>query len=195
MKLAMKEYNEKIEIEKEEELKKEFEEKKTIFLAEKETTRKVTKLSAVTYTSRGTRVDRTVNYNLYSENEITPVNNEENDEKPTKYKDVIDVKATAYCLCSKCCGKSPDNPNYGVTSSGLKIIPGTNMKVIAVDKNIIPLGTKVYVEGLDGTPDYGYAIAADTGSAIKNYKIDLYMDSHSSAYKWGCKNMRVYILD
>jgi len=123
-----------------------------------------------------------------------------NDEKntlnpPTEYLKTIDVKATAYCLCKKCCGKSPSSPSYGVTASGLKIVPGNNMKVIAIDPKLIPLGSEVYVEGLYGANDYGYAIAADTGSAIKNLKIDLYMDTHQMALNWGVKTVRVYILE
>lgn len=114
---------------------------------------------------------------------------------PTEYVKTIDVKATAYCLCTKCCGKSPSHPEYGVTASGLKIIPGTGMKVVASDPKVIPLGTKVYVEGLNGVEDYGYAIVADTGSAIKNLKIDLYMETHEMASSWGIRNVRVYILD
>ena len=68
------------------------------------------------------------------------------------------------------------------------------MKVIAVDPNVIPLNSKVYVEGLYGAWDYGYAIAADTGSAIKDLKIDLYMDTHEEALQWGRKNVKVYVL-
>jgi 3D (Asp-Asp-Asp) domain-containing protein len=128
-----------------------------------------------TTTSRGAYVDRTGGV-------------------PETYKEVKDMKATAYCLCKKCCGKSVDNPEYGVTRSGLKIVPNTGMKVIAVDPKVIPLGTWVYVEGLNGAPDYGYAIAADTGGAIKNNKIDLYMDSHDATYQWGIKDVKVYIL-
>ena len=114
---------------------------------------------------------------------------------PTAYLKTIDVKATAYCLCKKCCGKSPSNPAYGVTASGLKIVPGTNMKVVASDPSVIPLGTNVYIEGLYGAKDYGYAVVADTGSAIKNLKIDLYMDTHQMALNWGVKTVRVYILE
>lgn len=116
-------------------------------------------------------------------------------EPPTEYKKVIEAKATAYCLCKKCCGKSETHPEYGVTASGIKIIPGTNMKVIAVDPNIIPLGTKVYVEGLNGAADYGYAVAADTGSAINNLKIDLYMETHEKAYQWGRKSVKIYVIE
>ena len=111
------------------------------------------------------------------------------------YKEVIEVTATAYCLCQKCCGKTPDDKWYGYTNSGLKIVPGSNMKVIAVDPSVIPLNSHVYVEGVNGAKDYGYAIAADTGSAIKQNKIDLYMDSHQDALNWGRRTMKVYILN
>lgn len=113
---------------------------------------------------------------------------------PADYVDVLEVKATAYCLCKKCCGKSPDNPAYGYTASGLRIVPGTGMKVIAVDPSVVKLGTDVYVEGLNGAVSYGYAIAADTGSAIKNKKIDLYMDTHEEALRWGIRDVKLYIL-
>ena len=115
--------------------------------------------------------------------------------KPEDYKSVLSMNATAYCLCKKCCGKSATHPQYGVTASGYKITPGTNEKVIAVDTSVIPLGTKVYVEGLNGANSYGYAVAADTGSAIKNMKIDLYMDSHADALRWGFKKVNVYLIE
>ena len=114
---------------------------------------------------------------------------------PTEYKDVISATATAYCLCQKCCGKTPSHPSYGYTASGIKIVPGTGIKVIAVDPKVIPLGTKVYVDGLNGAWDYGYAIAADTGSAIKNLKIDLYMDTHSEALSWGRRSVNIYVVE
>lgn len=130
-----------------------------------------------------------------TEKDVNAESIESNDVPPVEYKEVIEVKATAYCLCKKCCGKSETHPEYGVTASGLKIVPGTNMKVIAVDPKVIPLGSKVYVEGLNGVSDYGYAVAADTGGAIKNLKIDLYMDSHETTKQWGIKNVKVYVLE
>lgn len=114
---------------------------------------------------------------------------------PTEYSKKIEATATAYCLCKKCCGKSPSHPMYGYTASGVKIIPGTGTKVIAVDSSVIPLGTKVYIEGLNGAWDYGYAVAADTGSAIKNLKIDLYMDTHEECFVWGVKKVNVYVVE
>jgi 3D (Asp-Asp-Asp) domain-containing protein len=121
--------------------------------------------------------------------------NDNSSTKPEEFKSVLSMNATAYCLCKKCCGKAETHPQYGVTASGYRITPGTNEKVIAVDTSVIPLGTKVYVEGLNGANSYGYAIAADTGSAIKNMKIDLYMDSHAEALRWGFKKVNVYLLE
>ena len=115
-----------------------------------------------------------------------------------RYVDIIRVNgkggASAYCLCQKCCGKSPSSPGYGRTASGLVIVPGTGMKVLSVDPKVIPLGSKLYVQGLNGASDYGYAVAADTGGAIKGNRVDLYMDSHQDALKWGRRDVRVYIL-
>ncbi|MFC7687613.1 ubiquitin-like domain-containing protein [Ureibacillus sp. GCM10028918] len=89
------------------------------------------------------------------------------------------VTATAYTAnCSGC---------SGVTATGLTLKDG--MKVIAVDPSVIPLGTKVWVEG------YGNAIAADKGSAIKGNKIDVFIGSNSKANSWGRKKVRVKILN
>lgn len=97
----------------------------------------------------------------------------------------IKMKATAYTSSSACTGKNPGDKGYGITASGMKARPG----VVAVDTRVIPLGTNLYVEG------YGYAIAADTGGAIKGNKIDLYFNSYSDAIKFGVKQLDVYILD
>ncbi len=64
-----------------------------------------------------------------------------------------------------------------------------NLKVIAVDPSVIPLGSKVWVEG------YGYAIAGDTGGAIKGKKIDLHFPTKESAYKFGRKQVKIKIID
>lgn len=183
VKIALKEYQTKIELAKMTEQYKIFQEELEKKIEEAEVTKKVVTPSAVTYVE-----EKSSTHTVQS-----PISYEKN--VPEEYKAVYEVKATAYCLCKKCCGKSPDNPKYGETSSGLKIIPGTGMKVIAVDPNLIPLGSKVYVEGLNGAGDYGYAIAADKGSAIKNYKIDLYMDSHQDALNWGRKTVKVYVIE
>ncbi len=90
------------------------------------------------------------------------------------------VTATAYSEnCSDC---------TGITATGLNLRANPSLKVIAVDPSIIPLGTKVYVDG------YGYAIAADTGGAIKGYRIDLFMPSETDCDLWGRKKVKVTIL-
>jgi uncharacterized protein YabE (DUF348 family) len=91
------------------------------------------------------------------------------------------VSSTAYTAnCNGC---------SGTTATGVNLRANPNAKVIAVDPNVIPLGTKVYVEG------YGYAVAADTGSAIKGNKIDVFIPSKSAAYRWGSKKVKIKILD
>lgn len=92
----------------------------------------------------------------------------------------ITVSASAYTAnCNGC---------SGITSTGINLKRNPDAKVIAVDPSIIPLGTKVYVEG------YGYAIAGDTGGAIKGNKIDVFFPSKSEAYKWGRKDVKIKIL-
>jgi 3D (Asp-Asp-Asp) domain-containing protein len=84
-------------------------------------------------------------------------------------------------------GYSPDpreNGGYTVTATGLPIGYGA----AAVDPRVIPLGTKLYVEG------YGYAFACDVGGAIKGHRIDLAFDSYYIANTKGRKKMRVWIL-
>ncbi|KGX90093.1 hypothetical protein N781_08590 [Pontibacillus halophilus JSM 076056 = DSM 19796] len=92
----------------------------------------------------------------------------------------IYMTATAYTAnCSGC---------SGITSTGINLKANPNQKVVAVDPSVIPLGTKVWVEG------YGYAVAGDTGSAIKGNKIDLFIPNQGQARSFGRKQVRVRIL-
>ena len=103
----------------------------------------------------------------------------------------MDMVATAYDLSYESCGKYPDDPYYGITASGTKAQPGT----VAVDPDVIPLGTKLYIASTDGSPDYGFATALDTGSAIKGYRVDLFMEDNQDALNYGIRPVKVYILD
>jgi 3D (Asp-Asp-Asp) domain-containing protein len=94
------------------------------------------------------------------------------------------MNASAYTAGYESTGKKPGDPGYGVTASGMLVQKG----VVAVDPSVIPLGTKLYVEG------YGYAVAADTGSGIKGEKIDLYYENLSDALKFGRRQLEVYVL-
>lgn len=91
------------------------------------------------------------------------------------------VEATAYTAYCKGCS--------GITAIGIDLRSNPNQKVIAVDPKVIPLGAKVYVEG------YGYAIAGDTGGAIKGNKIDLFIPNLSEALEFGRRNIQIKVYD
>ncbi|MCU0316309.1 MAG: 3D domain-containing protein [Fimbriimonadaceae bacterium] len=90
---------------------------------------------------------------------------------------VLEMEATAY---------TPDaglkNPTFR-TRTGRRAEYG----VIAVDPRVIPLNSLVFVEG------YGFAIAADTGGAIKGNKIDVCLESHSAMRTWGRRVVKVHV--
>ncbi|OMI06765.1 3D domain-containing protein, partial [Bacillus swezeyi] len=92
----------------------------------------------------------------------------------------LTVTATAYT--------ANDGGMSGVTATGIDLKANKNAKVIAVDPSVIPLGSKVHVEG------YGEATAADTGGAIKGNKIDVFVPSKSAAKNWGVKTVKVKVL-
>lgn len=95
-----------------------------------------------------------------------------------KYK-TLRVSASAYTAhCTGCSGR---------TKTGFNLRANPNAKVIAVDPKVIPLGSKVWVEG------YGTAIAADTGGAIKGNKIDVFMPTKKKAYAWGRKKVTIKV--
>jgi 3D (Asp-Asp-Asp) domain-containing protein len=90
------------------------------------------------------------------------------------------VNTTAYtAYCNGCSGR---------TATGFDLRANPGAKVIAVDPRVIPLGTKVYVEG------YGYAVAADTGGAIKGHKIDVFFPTKADAFRWGVRKVKIKIL-
>jgi 3D (Asp-Asp-Asp) domain-containing protein len=92
------------------------------------------------------------------------------------------VVATAY-------SHEETNANGYRTAIGYNIKNNPDLKLIAVDPSVIPLGTKVWVEG------YGTAVAGDTGGAIKGHKIDVLMPTRAKALTWGRKVVKVVILD
>lgn len=93
----------------------------------------------------------------------------------------IDVTATAYtAYCEGC---------IGITKTGVDLIANPDARVIAVDPDVIPLGSKVYIEG------YGYARAEDTGGAIKGNRIDIYMEHEKDALQYGVRDVKVKIIE
>jgi peptidoglycan DL-endopeptidase CwlO len=95
---------------------------------------------------------------------------------PETYKATYTMTATAYAI-------------HGYTATGIRTVRDPNgISTIAVDPRVIPLGTKVYI------PGYGYAIAADTGGAIKGYKIDIFLNTVAECIQWGRRNVTLHVI-
>ncbi len=101
-----------------------------------------------------------------------PVTGEKFDLSHLKVFRQLQVEATAYTYTGN------------VTATGVPPRVG----LIAVDPRVIPLGTKVYVEG------YGYAVAADTGGDIKGNKVDLFFPTLRQCLDWGRRPVRLHVL-
>lgn len=100
---------------------------------------------------------------------------------PENYTRVISGKATAYSA----------KPG-ALTASGRYAVVGT----VAVNPNVIPYGSEVYVVAQDGSRVYGYAIAADTGYGMMDGSIavDVFMGSYADSCNWGAVYVDIYVL-
>jgi 3D (Asp-Asp-Asp) domain-containing protein len=98
---------------------------------------------------------------------------------PVVYKRKLTMEATAF------------DPTVGGTDPHAATAGGYKAKygIVAVDPHVIPLDTRLYIEG------YGYAVAGDVGGAIKGNKIDLCFDTIKECYAFGRRDVVVYILD
>lgn len=90
---------------------------------------------------------------------------------------------TAYCPCYYCCGKSEEDPWYGITASGTE---ARSRHTVAVDPDVIPLGSVLYIGGTR-------YVAEDVGGAINGKHIDVYFDSHEAALEFGVQSGDVWI--
>ncbi|HIZ55340.1 MAG TPA: G5 domain-containing protein [Firmicutes bacterium] len=101
---------------------------------------------------------------------------------PLNYSKVLSGRAAAYSAY-----------DGAKTASGRDAIPGH----IAVNPEIIPYGTEMYIVSQDGSYVYGYAIAADTGTALMDGLIiaDLYFNSYEESCQFGIKDIDIYILE
>ena len=89
------------------------------------------------------------------------------------FKEVRVVRATAY------------TETGGHTSTG----KDPKVGMIAVDPKVIPMHSRVYVEG------YGFAVAEDVGGAIKGNRIDVYLESEEACERWGVKMVKIYVIE
>lgn len=101
---------------------------------------------------------------------------------PISYSQVLTGSSCAYTA-----------PSGSLTSTGRTAAVG----LVAVNPDIIPYGTELYITSSDGSKVYGYAIAADTGGAVMRGSIivDLFMNSESDCYDWGRRDVNVYFLN
>ncbi len=100
-----------------------------------------------------------------------------------RYSQKIEVVATAY---------STEGWSNNITATGTVARVGA----IAVDPNVIPLGSRLYITSPDGKSwVYGYATAEDTGGSIKGNKIDLFFNTQAECIQFGKKSAIVYVLD
>ena len=76
------------------------------------------------------------------------------------------------------------------TANGTKVKWG----VVAVDPDVIPYGTRMFIVSNDGKYVYGLSTAEDCGGAIQDKRLDLYMPTLEEAFKFGVRNCTVYFL-
>ena len=116
--------------------------------------------------------------------EVTPPSSLQltGDGVPGDYTKVLTGKAAAYSAYEG-----------AKTASGRYVIPGH----VAVNPNIIPYGTKLYIATPDNSFVYGYAVAADTGTALMDGRIlvDLYFNTYEECCDFGIKTVNIYVLD
>ncbi|WP_425452277.1 3D domain-containing protein [Paenibacillus sambharensis] len=102
--------------------------------------------------------------------------------------DTVQVTATGYTAGVESTGKKPGMRGYGITYSGVKV-RRDHVSTIAADPKVFPIGTLLYI------PGYGYGVVADTGSAIKGRKIDLYFETTKQVFKqWGKRKVHVDVI-
>ncbi|MFN7253346.1 MAG: 3D domain-containing protein [Anaerobacillus sp.] len=99
------------------------------------------------------------------------------------------VVATGYTAGYESTGKRPGHPQYGITFSGVTVKRDL-YSTIAADTKVFPIGSILFI------PGYGYGVVADTGSAIKGNKIDLYYETVQDVFdQWGKKEVEVYVVE
>ncbi|MBO5359505.1 MAG: DUF348 domain-containing protein [Clostridia bacterium] len=145
----------------------------TVVLGEKVVKEPVTQVTSV-----GTKKVETVKAKGKAVSSIGTVSLDSNG-VPKDYTRVVSGSSTAYY-------------GGGTTASGRPAKVGH----VAVDPNVIPYGTPLYIVATDGTV-YGYAIAADTGGFVHNGTntvVDVYLDTYDECVQWGRKDVNIYVL-
>lgn len=101
--------------------------------------------------------------------------------KPEKMSYLGQYKVTAYCPCEICCGEYADGLTFTETIA-------TEGRTIAVDPDVIPLGSKIWISGIE-------YIAEDIGGAVDENHVDIFFNSHEDALKYGVQKHGVFLCD
>ena len=112
---------------------------------------------------------------------IEPINYTTVADKPQQAKEIsrkLSVTAYGYCPCVKCCGKS-----NSITATGVRAKEG---RTIAVDADLIPLGSTVIIDGHE-------YVAEDVGGGIKGNTVDIFHETHKSALEWGKRKIDIEV--
>lgn len=127
-----------------------------------------------------------------STSRVTPSSGKGAGEKLSKLVEGIEPKVktlntSAYTAST--CGKSPSSPSYGITSSGDR---ATAWYTVAAGKSY-PIGTIIYIPYFSNQPNGGWFIVQDRGGAIKDNKLDVYMNTYNECVNFGRRNLECYI--
>lgn len=98
-----------------------------------------------------------------------------------------EYKITAYTAGYESTGKRPGDKGYGITYSGMAV---TEYKTIAADLDVLPLGTKIVIEGINAV-----FVVEDKGGAVRGKHIDMYVPDLQDAQEWGVQYRRIIILE
>ncbi len=121
-------------------------------------------------------IENSLGRDLNAPEEVPPEEVVETPQGYVPYVQMMSMEATAYL--------PTDGGGAGITAMGVPATYG----IVAVDPDVIPLGSRVYI------PGYGEALAADTGGAIYGYRIDLCMEDYYQAMDFGRRNVTVFVL-
>ena len=124
-------------------------------------------------------VNKIVQVNKVTSRASSTIRTSDSGETAEQTGDAITCKITAYCSCSKCCGKS-----NGITAAGTVATAG---RTVAASSKY-PIGTKLNIGG------HIYTVE-DRGGAITGNKIDIFVSSHSEALAWGVRYLPVSVVE
>lgn len=100
---------------------------------------------------------------------------------------IVNMNVSAYTAST--CGKSPSDPGYGITSSG---VAATAWRTLAAGKGY-PIGTVIYIPYFASQPNGGWFVVQDRGGAISNTRLDVYMDTYQECISFGRRNLECYV--